>query len=241
MLLSAFALAVAPGIAIMLAIYALDQRNREPLGLLVRCFILGIAGMILPLIVQTMASVYGLRASGYGLLHSAFYAFIVVGLSEEGGKYLALRYFAYPKKAFDEPFDGIVYSVMIGMGFATAENIMYVFQYGMATGWARMFISVPAHACFAILMGYYTGLAKFIPQHRGTLLFTGLFWAVIFHGAFDFFLFIGDSIFQVLAALVSLYIAVRLSIRAIRQHRATSREWERLREENEREQEQNQD
>jgi len=233
MLMNAFALAVAPGIAIMLVIYALDQRNREPLGLLIRCFLLGVLCVALPLFVQTVAALRGWRPSGDGLLSSAIYAFLIVGLSEEGGKYLVLRYFAYPKKAFDEPFDGIVYSVMIGMGFATAENISYVYQYGIATGWARMFISVPAHACFAILMGYYAGLAKFIPQHRGTLLFTGLFWAVVFHGAFDFFLFIGDSIFQVLAALVCLFIAVRLSIRAIRQHRATSREWERLRQENE--------
>lgn len=237
MLLNAFALAVAPGIAIMLAIYALDQRNREPLGLLVRCFLLGVLSVALPLFVQTVAAIKGWSPSGGGLLQTALYAFLIVGLSEEGGKYLALRYFAYPKKAFDEPFDGIVYSVMIGMGFATAENISYVYQFGMATGWARMFISVPAHACFAVLMGYYTGLAKFIPQHRGTLLFTGLFWAVVFHGAFDFFLFLGDSIFQVLAALVCLFIAVRLSIRAIRQHRATSREWERLRRENERQME----
>lgn len=233
MVLNAFALAVAPGIAIMLAIYALDQRNREPLGLLVRCFLLGVLSVTIPLFFQTIAAIQGWQPSGNGLLHSAIYAFIIVGLSEEGGKYLVLRYFAYPKKAFDEPFDGIVYSIMIGMGFATAENISYVYQFGMATGWARMFISVPAHACFAILMGYYTGLAKFIPQHRGTLLFTGLFWAVMFHGAFDFFLFIGDSIFQVVAALVCLYIAIRLSVRAIRQHRATSREWERLRKEEE--------
>ncbi|WP_298716166.1 PrsW family glutamic-type intramembrane protease [Chitinophaga sp.] len=238
MLLNAFALAVAPGIAIMLAIYALDQRNREPLGLLIRCFLLGVLSVAIPLAVQTVAAMQGWRSSGGGLLQTTIYAFIIVGLSEEGGKFLVLRYFAYPKKAFDEPFDGIVYSIMIGMGFATAENISYVYQFGMATGWARMFISVPAHACFAILMGYYTGLAKFIPQHRGTLLLTGLFWAVMFHGAFDFFLFIGDSIFQVVAALLCLYIAVRLSIRAIRQHRATSREWDRLRRENENQQEQ---
>lgn len=233
MLMNAFALAVAPGLAIMLAIYALDRRNPEPLWLLVRCFLLGVLCVALPLFLQTAAAVRGWQPSGDGMLNSAIYAFLIVGLSEEGAKYLVLRYFAYPKKAFDEPFDGIVYSIMIGMGFATAENISYVYQYGIATGWARMFISVPAHACFAVLMGYYAGLAKFIPQHRGTLLFTGLFWAVGFHGAFDFFLFIGDSIFQVLAALVCLFIAVRLSIRAIRQHRATSREWERLRRENE--------
>ena len=29
---------------------------------------------------------------------------------------------------YDEPFDGIVYAVMVGMGFATVENIIYVYE-----------------------------------------------------------------------------------------------------------------
>ena len=32
----------------------------------------------------------------------------------------------YPNKKIDEPFDGIVYSVFVGMGFATPENLIFV-------------------------------------------------------------------------------------------------------------------
>jgi RsiW-degrading membrane proteinase PrsW (M82 family) len=225
MFLHALAIAVAPGIAISLLIYMLDGRDREPVRLLVRCFLLGVLSVIFPLTIQTLATSYGWNANVPGLLNKAVFAFGVVGLSEELGKFLVLRYYAFRKPSFDEPFDGIVYSVMIGMGFATAENISYVMQFGIGTGWVRMFISVPAHAAFAILMGYYAGLAKFIPQHRGTLLFTGLFWAVAFHGAFDFFLFIGNSLFLVGASLFCLFIGIRLSIKAIRQHRELSSRW----------------
>ncbi|MRG48618.1 PrsW family intramembrane metalloprotease [Chitinophaga sp. SYP-B3965] len=225
MILQILAIAIAPGVAISLLIYMLDSRNREPVRLLIRAFLLGVLSVSFPLAIQMFAASRGWSASMPGLLNTAIYAFGVVGLSEELGKFLVLRFYAYPKAEFDEPFDGIVYSVMIGMGFATAENITYVAQYGIGTGLARMFISVPAHAAFAVLMGYYTGLAKFIPLHRGTLLMTGLFWAVLFHGAYDFFLFIGDSVYLMLASLLCFYIAVRLSIRAIKHQREISRRW----------------
>ncbi|MBK7649981.1 MAG: PrsW family intramembrane metalloprotease [Flammeovirgaceae bacterium] len=39
----------------------------------------------------------------------------------------------YNNKHFNEPFDGIVYSVMVGMGFATFENILYVVEGGIGT------------------------------------------------------------------------------------------------------------
>jgi RsiW-degrading membrane proteinase PrsW (M82 family) len=67
----------------------------------------------------------------------------------------------YNNKNFNEPFDGIVYAVIVSMGFATIENIIYVFQYGFATGILRLFTAVPAHAAFGILMGYFLGKAKF--------------------------------------------------------------------------------
>jgi RsiW-degrading membrane proteinase PrsW (M82 family) len=45
------------------------------------------------------------------------------------------------------------------MGFATIENISYVMVYGYNTAFGRMFLSVPAHATFAVVMGYFVGEA----------------------------------------------------------------------------------
>ena len=160
-------------------------------------------------------------------------AFLVVAATEEGCKYLMLKRYAYRKPEFDEPFDGIVYSVMVSMGFATLENIGYVYENGIATGFLRMFLSVPAHASFAVLMGYYAGLAKFSGVHEGRLLLKGFLLAVLFHGMFDCFLFLaGDKeVTQIvsgglltLGALVSWFIAIRLSLRAIRTHQNLSQQ-----------------
>ena len=103
------ALAVAPGIAIMWYIYLKDKYDREPLHYLAVSFFLGMLST-LPAIAIQMASAYvfGDVFAGDSIGMYAFYAFFVVALSEEFSKYLMLRYFAYRKKEFNEPFDGIV-------------------------------------------------------------------------------------------------------------------------------------
>ncbi|PSL46726.1 protease prsW family protein [Chitinophaga niastensis] len=217
------ALAVAPGFAICLFIYAMDKYDREPIGLLLKSFLLGMGCVIFPLIIQALAMTVGMKENNGTILGTATFAYGIVGVSEELAKFLVLLFYAYPKKAFNEPMDGIVYAVMIGMGFATLENIAYVGRFGFSTGVARMFLSVPAHATFAILMGYYTGLAKFIPQKSESLLLRALLVAVFFHGTFDFFLFLGNNIFLMGASLITLLIAGRLSVRAIRKDSALSK------------------
>ena len=131
-------------------------------------------------------------------------------------KFLALRFVPYRRRAFDDPFDGIVYAVMVGMGFATLENIGYVMQHGLGTGIMRMFLSVPAHATFAVLMGYHVGLAKFDPANRRKYMILAIFWPVVFHGTFDFFLFVGNTWLHFAGAVVSFIVAVKLSLKLIR-------------------------
>jgi RsiW-degrading membrane proteinase PrsW (M82 family) len=46
-----------------------------------------------------------------------------------------------------------VYSICAGAGFATLENLMYVAQYGLATGIVRGFVSVPLHCTTAAIIG----------------------------------------------------------------------------------------
>lgn len=218
------ALAVAPGVAICIFIYLKDKYNREPLGLLLVSFILGMFSIIPAIILQLLSHTSLESLAGKTITQVAIFAYLIVGVSEEGSKYLMIRLFAYRRKAFDEPFDGIVYAVMVGMGFATLENIGYVLQHGMGTGILRMFLSVPAHATFAILMGYHLGLAKFDAANRKKYLFLAIFWPVIFHGTYDYFLFLGNTILHIAGAIISFIVAIQLSKKAIRKHEALSKE-----------------
>jgi RsiW-degrading membrane proteinase PrsW (M82 family) len=227
-----FALSVAPGIAISLFIFLRDRYNREPRSLLVRSFLLGLvsAGIAMVLQLILLPQVQSMMGDHIGSV--AVKAFFVVALTEEWSKYIMVRYYAWRKPAFDEPLDGIVYTVMVGMGFATIENVGYVMQHGIGTAFLRMFLSVPAHACFAVLMGYQLGLAKFHESRKWVYLFRGLALAVLFHGLFDFFLFLQENtrvtdhvstLVLFLGALASFIIALNLSNRAIRSHTELSR------------------
>ncbi|MGF2411902.1 PrsW family intramembrane metalloprotease [Ferruginibacter sp.] len=219
------ALAVAPGIAICIFIYLKDKYNKEPLGLLLMSFILGMLSIIPAIILELLPGKSIEQLGGQHMATVALFAYGVVGLSEEACKFLVVRFYCYPKKAFDDPFDGIVYAVMVSMGFATLENIGYVMQHGIGTGVMRMFLSVPAHATFAVLMGYHVGLAKFYPAKRNYYFLGAIFWPVIFHGSFDFFLFLGNSLLHFAGALASFIIAIYLSRRAIRKKQALSKDY----------------
>ena len=227
------ALSIAPGIAISLYIFLKDQFNREPKLKLIICFILGCLSVIPAIIFQVLTTKPTDIYFQKGILYTAFFAYVIVALSEELSKFIMLRFYAFPKKSFDEPYDGIVYSVMVGMGFATVENIGYVYEHGINTALVRMFLSVPAHATFAVLMGYFVGKAKFIPEKKFSYLALGLFWATFFHGTYDFLLFLqGDDLVNkyvsdgllFAGAVASFIVALRLSRKAIREHIGTSKQ-----------------
>ena len=218
------ALALAPGIAICIFIYMKDKYNREPIGVLLVSFVLGMFAVVPALLLQLSSGISPESLAGKTFQAVAIFTYGIVALSEEGSKYVMLRLFAWRRKSFDEPFDGIVYAVMVGMGFATLENIGYVLQHGMGTGIMRMFLSVPAHASFAVLMGYYLGLAKFSSGNKASYLLLALFWPVVFHGTFDYFLFTGNTLLHVCGALVSFFVAIQLSKIAIRRQQELSRQ-----------------
>ncbi len=228
------ALAIAPGIAICLFIFYKDIYNREPKLNLVVSFFLGCAAIFPAIFFEEQFS-YTIDGTVTGV---AIFSYAVVAFSEEFSKFLGLRLYSYNMKSFDEPLDGIIYSVMIGMGFATLENLMYVLKYaaigqGLQVGIKRMFLSVPAHATFAVVMGYFVGKAKFDAKNSFWLMLFGILGAVFFHGTFDFFLFVNESTIWgrqtgegLLAggALASFVIALVLSRKLIRWHRATSKQ-----------------
>jgi protease PrsW len=228
-----FALSIAPGIAISLYIFFRDEYNQEPRRHLVISFFLGIVSALPAVLLQMLLLPLQEKHMTDSIFSIIVKSFIIIAFSEEWCKYIMVRFYAFRQPEFDEPFDGIVYAVMVSMGFATIENIGYVMEQGLATAIVRMFLSVPAHACFAVLMGFYMGKAKFKPHARFSYLMRGLLFAVFFHGFFDFFLFAKENsivqknisdIFLISGTLLTLIIAMYLSRKAIREHMAISQQ-----------------
>jgi protease PrsW len=101
--------------------------------------------------------------------------------------------------------------------------MVYVGKGGFEVAILRMFTAVPAHATFAVAMGYFVGLAKFKHQHAISLYkITGLWGAALLHASYDFFFFVENYPIMALGGIASLLAGVGLSIRAIRLHNHNS-------------------
>lgn len=169
-----------------------DRAHPEPIWLVGVTFLLG-AGATLPagLAEHLLASAspwldpnlvtFGGQTFALPL---AFLVFtLVVGLSEEGGKRLAVH-FAVRRPEFDEPVDGIVYAIVASLGFAAAENMRYFVMGRMSAPLviARCFMSVPAHMFFGAIWGWALG-AKLVDRSKRT--WAWLLLAAACHGLFD--------------------------------------------------------
>jgi RsiW-degrading membrane proteinase PrsW (M82 family) len=117
---------------------------------------------------------------------------VYVALVEELIKFGAVRIKAYFSPHFNEVMDGIVYAVAAALGFATIENIVYVLQHGLSVAIVRAFLSVPGHAVWAGIMGFYLGLAKCKTtsksQERWQII-KGVGIAIVLHGLYDILVF----------------------------------------------------
>jgi len=217
-------LTLGPGLAIAIFIYWKDKLDPEPRKLLIRAFLLGCFSVFPAIGLNILLkSIFKVEISE-SMFETFAFAFFVVGVAEEVSKFIFLRWNLFLRPEFDEPYDGITYAVMIGMGFATLENFMYVYNSNNAyeVAWLRAFTAVPAHATFAIAMGYFTGLAKFNKEKRFSYLLKGLVLAIVMHGFYDFLLMQKNFPQIAIGAFVSLAISVYFSMKAIRLHQEKS-------------------
>lgn len=186
-------LAVLPVIVLMIYVYKKDKYEKEPIGMLVKAFLLGILSIPLALYCD---EIFAEMLPGKTVFFEAFFQ---AGIPEELAKWGLFMLFIWKNKNFNEFFDGIVYACFIGLGFACIENIMYVFDYesysdAIHTGVMRALLSVPGHFLFAVIMGYYLGLAKFKQNDRKKFLIFSILFPIIAHGLFDYLLMLPGAL-----------------------------------------------
>ncbi len=177
------ALAFAPGVFWLWYFYKKDKLEPEPLHLIRNSFLWG-AALVIPaaLIEQPFLSRSEVLAT-----------VIVAPVVEELCKFLVVWMTVYRNREFDEPMDGVVYAAATALGFASLENLFYLFSYREHAGpfvavvVMRAFLSVPAHALFSSMWGYSLGFAKFADEKAARrLILSGLLLAIGLHAAFNF-------------------------------------------------------
>ena len=183
------AVALAPVIAILVYFYVRDRYEKEPKSMLLKAFLVGMATTILAIIIESSMAKYWPYPEEGSMLSLFLFALLGIALIEEGVKFLPLTTMFYPHSEMNEIYDGIIYGVFISLGFAAVENVLYVFHHGYMVGVKRAFMAVPGHAVYGAIMGFFVGLAKFSDEGKTLLILKGLFYAVLAHALYDFFLF----------------------------------------------------
>ena len=212
-----FILAVLPPLLIAFYIYKQDKFDKEPKELILKSFLFGCLS-VFPILILELIFNENLFSNYF------LYMFCGVALVEEGMKYFFLKKYLYDKPDFNEPFDGIVYAVMVSLGFATVENLVYVFIYypdqQISVAIQRMISAIPLHASCGVIMGYYVGLAKFSTNSR-KLLIKGLFFATLLHAIYNYFILADNGVYSILSVL-ALILGIYLSNKAIKIHQHDS-------------------
>lgn len=180
--------AVAPAIVLVVLLIDKDKMRPEPTGWLIGATALGVVSAIAVLIFGYVVA-HPIEIESFS---AALYdSFITAAIPEEVMKLLMLWIVSKKCKHFDEYFDGIVYAVCIGMGFAGFENILYLLgeDNWLIMGVSRALLAVPAHYFFAVIMGTFFSLGYFDRRNRKIYLTMALSVTVIAHGMYDFFCF----------------------------------------------------
>lgn len=141
-------------------------------------------------------------------------SFLVASLIEEGSKFIVLLIVLYEKKF--NLYKTILCSLGVSLGFATVENIVYIFpelissggDAATSIGFLRAFSAVPLHACCAYFMGFYIsrgfGMDK-LPISR----IAGFLIPFLIHGFYNYFLMsesIPDWFSLIYVALISYFL-----------------------------------
>lgn len=207
------ALAVAPGMFLLWYFYHRDKYEREPKKLIFKVFFFGCLAII-PAIILELALEAVVNRLTYGVLNVFAVCFLIVGPVEELLKFFVVRNWAYNRPEFNEFMDGIVYCVAASLGFATLENILYVFQHGLGVAVARAFLAVPGHAFYGAIMGYFLGRAKLSCAREKRLIAAGVLLAILFHGLYDFVLLTKTALaVLVVPLLVVLAVGIRKQLK----------------------------
>lgn len=157
-------------------------------------------------------------------------SFLSAGPVEEFLKFTVLYFLVYKMKDFNEPIDGIVYGVTVSLGFATLENIYYVYVLSdyfettpLILAIVRSFSAIPAHGIFGATMGYFFMKYAFIQKQNNLALC--LIVPILLHGAYNYF---ADSIFiiSLLIIIVSWIIILKSFSRLKKSQKKKRREYE---------------
>ena len=219
--------ALLPPFYLLMRVYRLDRIEKEPVKLLFFLFLLGAVSTVPAIALELglgnlLVTIFNqVRLTDFMVnLYYLIDNLICVALVEEGLKFVFLRFGTWKNKSFNYRFDGIVYAIFVSLGFAAAENVLYVTSNGMGNAVVRALTAIPGHCIFGIYMGTYYGWAKMYDRRgmngrRNYELFKALAVPTLLHGIYDYSLTI-DSEYAFYGFLIYIIVLDVMAIKHIR-------------------------
>jgi len=212
---------------LIVAFFVKSDRFPEPTSQIIKIFMFGVFLCIPAFLINTELSyIYANTDIDEALISS----FLSAAPVEEVLKFTVLYSLVYKMKDFNEPIDGIVYGVTVSLGFATLENIYYVYflsDYFDSTSQSlallRSFSAIPAHGIFGATMGYFFMKYAFIKKENNLALC--MIVPILLHGAYNYFAY-NFFIIALLIVIISWIVLIRAFSRLKKSKKKKKREYE---------------
>ncbi len=224
-ILNLLSLTLSPLLAIYLVVNFRTKLNSRDSTILVVCFLISLVTVIPALVIKYTAAELGFDENINSLFgrigFSVFTAFI-----DELNKYIVIIAYAYRRREFDEPQAGIFVTMLIALGFVTGDNAWHIIQADKYSDTWRILTSIPMSLVVGVLMGFYSGMSKYGLDSDDLSSFglriRGLITAALFHGFYNFFLFMEEyrslMVLIVIGILIALFQVGLCIFRARRLH-----------------------
>ncbi len=188
-LLVSVALALITSLIWMDHILKLDIYEKEKFHHIVLTFLLGTAFTFLTFPLYKFVRSIGFSLNG-NPLNDFIYCVFGIGLIEETVKIIPVLFILWRKKIINEPYDFILYASISALGFAFAENALYLKNRGIEIILARTFYSTVAHMTFTSTIAYGMVLYKYFKPRIYYPIFVLFFFliAITSHGFYNFWL-----------------------------------------------------
>lgn len=209
-------LAFIPGLFWIWFFRRFDKAQPEPGKLLFILFLWGILATVPAIALEIGIDFFISYSTSQNFLMIIVSALFIVAPIEEYLKYLVVKEKAYLNPAFDEAIDGVIYSVVVALGFASLENVLVVVSTGSSGPLLLRFgTATLMHALTSGIIGYYLGLAKFNQAKEKVLISQGLVIAIILHGLYNIIAATHTSLtlFLLFFLLVVMYIMLTSGIK----------------------------
>ena len=206
---------------IILAYFYYSDRFKEPKSTILTIFFLGFLICLPAGILNGLSHDFFYDGSKYS--ENLTSSFLGPAWAEELLKFSILYLIVLKRNEFNEPMDGLVYGVVVSLGFATYENYTYVYEwaeiiakeenvdyaelsYLIALG--RSYSAIPMHGLNGAVMGYYFGMYAF--TRNKNFLIRSLALPYLFHGFYNFLVWPNPMIIIGILAIFSLYLHIEL-------------------------------